>query len=260
MSMAEVYNDHPIPVAGARFILLQGQHEELPPDDAPEEIVDAYKSGLPPEEVRLLDPQKHRIPTPQDAQGFIDVPQLITDVNATIDPSYQWPAGLSRHHIYWEGRDYHEFDAEHPGSRAVRFRELKANKVRIPKQFENWLHVITEPPVMPEPEVMWQVSEAWLIANRLFKTVRETMQTIRIVDRARKSRDFSEPQEEIVERMLLHDLAGVARNVAELSQVPMEYWPFNPQDKAQFAAGQIGCVLIRGAQRRTRAVYLRDVA
>jgi hypothetical protein len=220
----------------------------------------SYKEGLPPLDVRLLNAQHDKIPTPINDLGLIDVDQLIVDVNRTIAPGYTWPSPPSRHHIYWPRTDYVEFQEDQPEVPAVRFREQSAHLIRVPREFENWLHAITEPPPMPEPEVMEQVNAAWTVAQGLFHSIRETTKTVRMFERARGYREFSEAQEEIIHDMVSNDLAGVVTHLYKLDEIPVEFWPFSPDVQAQIAAGQIGEIMTKGWLRKTRAANQRDAA
>lgn len=210
--------------------------------------------GLPPVEARLINPKLEKIMTPVNDYGLIDLDKLINVVNDTIDPEYLWPAVTSCHHMYWPERKYQQLEQIDPSSQAVRFRELSANKVRVPRLFENWLHAITLPPPVPDPEVMHQVTEAWQVSKDFFTSVRETTRTKRLIDRERQIREFNTAQEEILTTGISRKLSGVAMHLEALEYIRPEFWPFEPTIPLQRAAGQVGKVLMNGWQRRTRAV------
>lgn len=131
--------------------------------------------SLPPPDVRLYDPLNNptheKLPTPVDDRGLVHIPQLISDVKATISPEYEWPHALSRHHFYWPAAGY-------PYENGVEgnFRNLTINKGLVLREFENWLHEVTEPPPKPDLEVMSCQIEAWTVAKDLFKMARRTVQ------------------------------------------------------------------------------------
>lgn len=129
---------------------------------------------LPPRDLQLIDPHKEKIDTPVDARGIIDISQLVTNVKATVDSSYVWPDGLSVHHLYWPGSAYSHENDENAVDASV-FRNLPIHKALLPRVFENWLHRITLPPDVPDPEVMQYRIEAWNIAKDLFQSARETV-------------------------------------------------------------------------------------
>lgn len=152
-------------------------------------IVDQYES-LPPNDARLIDPSYYpheRIITPVDDRGLIDIPQLIQDVKATIDPSYVWPPDLSVHHFYWPAVWYPVDKSALASTNPSVFRNLPIHKGLVLRTFENWLHKVTIPPEMPKPEVMQYRVEAWTVASDLFKMARKTIQWEK---RARRRREL----------------------------------------------------------------------
>lgn len=133
--------------------------------------------ALPPPEVRLYDPLNYRsherIPTPLSSIGLVDEDALIAAVHSTIDPSHKWPFKLSKHHFYWEEEAYpHEPHAY--GNRGA-FRNLTVHKGIFIRSFENWLHIVTEKPPMPDPDVRQYRLEAWDVAKDLFKMANQTV-------------------------------------------------------------------------------------
>jgi hypothetical protein len=124
---------------------------------------------LPPPDARLIDPNKEKIKTPVDERGLVIVGDLIDVVKETIDPDYICRGMTSIHHIYWPEAWY-----LHPANvdevNAAAFRDLPIHKARLPRIFENWLHLVTLPPPKPSPEVMQYRLEAWEVAVDLFNT------------------------------------------------------------------------------------------
>ena len=141
---------------------------------------------LPPIEFRRLAPGE-KIPTPTDERGLIEIDRLIADLNKTIDPAYEWPKGLSVHHFYWAGNKYpYVRDVTHAHNPAY-FCNLPIHKGLLPRVFENYLHLITEEPPVPDQEVREYRVEAWQVAKDLFKSARKTIQWER---RARRRREL----------------------------------------------------------------------
>lgn len=134
---------------------------------------------LPPHEFQLRDPHKWEdLVLPEeytDERGLIEPYRLIQAVKSSIDPAYDWPQKLSVHHLYWPANWYFETEGpEQPGN-PRKFRELPIHKALLPRVFENWLHLITVPPDVPDPEVRQHRMEAWSVAKDLFSAARETM-------------------------------------------------------------------------------------
>lgn len=141
---------------------------------------------LPPLESQLINPATEKIDTPVDERGLIDIPQLITDVKATVDPDFEWPSALSIHHFYWPSAAYPYETGHHNSTSAGTFRNLPLHKGLLPRVFENWLHKVTLPPEVPEAEVMQYRIEAWSIVKDLFKTARETVVHEKLARRRRE--------------------------------------------------------------------------
>lgn len=146
-----------------------------------------YPETLPPPDARLHNPATDGlIPTPTHTDtGLIDITSLIETVKSTVDPSYQWPRGLSMHHFYWPGANY--ASTAEPESRfaPATFRNIPVHRGLVLRTFENWLHTITEPPEIPSPEVRDYRVMAWHVARDLFKTARKTVQWERMAQRRR---------------------------------------------------------------------------
>lgn len=130
---------------------------------------------LPPPDARLINPEKEKIKTPIDERGLIDTQKLISEVKATIDTGFEWPTGLSIHHLYWPKFWYNEMSIYYDSDCPRTFRELPIHKALLPRVFENWLHLITTPPEIPSSEVMHYRLEAWQVAKSLFQSARNNI-------------------------------------------------------------------------------------
>jgi hypothetical protein len=124
--------------------------------------------NLPPFDARLTKPGE-RFETPVDHRGLVLLDLLIHQVKATVDPSYEWPAGKRNeniHHFYHPWRTYsrHDFDTEGD----LQFHNLPIHKAVLPIAFHNHLHNVTLPPPVPSEEVRRYRVEAWAVARRLF--------------------------------------------------------------------------------------------
>lgn len=144
---------------------------------------------MPPRHFQLRDPTKWEdmiLPEEYtDDRGLIVPSQLIELVKESVKPDYGWPRVFSTHHLYWPAAWYSFDDNPNPHYSSGAFRQLPIHKARLPRVFENWLHVITVPPPVPEPEVMQYRIDAWRVARDLFRTARETVRHERLAFRRR---------------------------------------------------------------------------
>jgi hypothetical protein len=222
------------------------------------------QSGLPPEEVWLINPKTDKFETPVDGRGFIDVPVLIQAVKDTIDPEYVWPKNLSVHHLYWK-EDW--YSSRFMGMDAQKFRNLSPHKALVPRVFENWLHAVTIPPDVPDPFMMQQRIEAWTQARSLFDSAREV---IRWERRARRREVLIEenpavlPAEfngedkigrEIISRILGKHFTGFAMNVNRFLSLPEEHRPLEQlSDSPHDVANLLGKLVVPQTLKLTSAV------
>lgn len=197
-----------------------------------------YPTGtLPPPEVRLIDPsndQSLRIVTPLDSRDLIDISQLITDVKATIDPDYQWPSEASVHHFYWPDSLYPSKPGR-AGNNPALFKNLPIHKGLVPRVFENWLHKVTLPPPIPEPEVRQYRVEAWTVAKDLFKMARKTVQWEKMARRRRELiarnphiiKDGFDGSdligEEVMHEIMERNFRGFERQLNRQDRIPVEH-------------------------------------
>lgn len=124
---------------------------------------------LPPPELWLHNPHTDdRIPTPLDERGLVNLTELIKQTKKTVDPGYDWASEFSDiHHLQWPNADY----ANEPDNPANphEFRNLAISKLKVPRNFHNWIHKVTEPPPVPSAEVMYYRIEAQRVVIALAK-------------------------------------------------------------------------------------------
>lgn len=138
---------------------------------------------LPPPDAWLVNPRTDKLDTPVDERGLVDVDKLITAVKATIDPSYEWRlARPDVHHFYWKQGDY-PFIHLPSGVNPRDFRNLPIHKGLLPREFHNWIHLVTLPPAVPDEEVMLYHTEAYNAAKNLFQLARTTVHLERVAER-----------------------------------------------------------------------------
>jgi hypothetical protein len=142
-------------------------------------VVKSPSAAFPPRDMWKHDPEKDpRIETRLDKLGLVDPQKLIIDIKASVDPSYQWESPFNDiHHLqWWSGRYPALPDADvNPNE----FRNLAVSKLIVPRVFHNWLHRITEPPPVPDEEVMRCRIEAQEAAFALFKSIRGSKMLLR---------------------------------------------------------------------------------
>lgn len=237
------------------------QYEDAP-ENANEEVARAFVEGLPPEEFRLRN-INDKIKTPTDAWGVVNADKLIREVMESVHPDYQWTGKSDIHHGQWCRADYHAMQFALPESRAVAFRELAPNKMQIPRVFHNWIHAITLPPPMPDPNVMRESVREWVILQDFFRSVQEAAQVERLYARDRARREstgesYTAEQEEIVAEEQRRRMEGVYTHFGALQTVPIERWPFSGDIKLPVAAGRIGNLVLSGFRRRSMHVRHPD--
>lgn len=109
------------------------------------------------------------IETPLDERGLVDLDKLIDVVKLTVDSTYKWSSSRNDiHHLQWYSALYENDENSLVDSKA--FRDLTSRKTIIPRTFHNWLHHITEPPPVPDPEVMQYSIDAERVAISLART------------------------------------------------------------------------------------------
>ncbi|HVX24144.1 MAG TPA: hypothetical protein VG992_02265 [Candidatus Saccharimonadales bacterium] len=213
---------------------------------------------LPPDHmwaVERKEDYRDSIPTPVDAHGLIDVNSLITTVKSLIKPEYEWPRRTSRHHLYWTEESYREFNERFPSSRAIAFRELPINIGLMPRQFENVIHYVTQPALVPDPYVMGMRVEAWRVAHNLFQNAREAVQLER---KARRRAVFlaKHPQvlkpefngedvigKEIVAEMFSRYFRGMNQHFEALEDLPTEFHIVNREATPVSIATNLGKII-----------------
>lgn len=215
--------------------------------------------SLPPPDARLFDPRvfgDDRLPTPTDDRGLVDIPQLIADVKETIDPSYQWTGDLDVHHFYWYASLYPYRKGESNQNPAY-FRNIAVHKGLVPRSFHNWLHIVTEPPAVPEPEVMEYRVEAWTVAKDLFKMARQTVQWEK---RARRRRELVARNpgiihegfngvdiigEEVMHEVLDKNFRGFERQLERQERIPEQFRILDITGTPQKVATNLGKLVAR---------------
>lgn len=140
-----------------------------------EEYRRAPSSKLPPQEFWLHNPfTDGPLPSPLDERGMVDPVKLVKLVRGTVDPAWNFPKSFSnRHHLQWPNAQYRRFDAEGNLDPLLRqFRGLSSRIITIDDAPHTWLHLVTEPPEVPDYDKMEYMVEAENVALSLFEQVR----------------------------------------------------------------------------------------
>lgn len=224
----------------------------------------AEQAWLPPREFWRLPDEPFE--TPVDERGIIDIERLVESVKSTVDPEYTWQQADSTHHFYWPGSNY-SYDEKWVSDKKVystgRFRDLPIHKGELPREFENWLHIVTLPSAVPSREVMQYRTEAWRVAVNLFGSARRVVLWEK---RAEKRSKYIENHPEVITfqeeddfaREYIADLLdrhfrGVERHMSELERVPPEFRLIEPSGSPKELATNLG-KLVAG-----RSLKLRNV-
>lgn len=227
----------------------------------------------PPQESLWLPPREYwQLPdepleTPVDERGLVEVATLIELVKGTVDPAYAWQRSDSTHHFYWPEAHYSYGDVWMDAGKTYssgRFRDLPINKGELPREFENWLHIVTRPPAAPNKEVMQYYVEAWRVAVNLFSSVRRVVLWEK---RAEKRARFAERNPGVVSydegdvygreymaEIIEKKFRGVERHMNDLQRVPQEFRLVEPTDSPRELATRLGEFVGRRSMKLRRLV------
>lgn len=90
------------------------------------------------------------IPTPVDNEGLVDYRKLIEQVSDFVEPGYKWKAPFfDEHHLYWQS-SYYDSAFNVDSTLAQQFRNLPVNKLWVPREFHDFVHLMTIPSDVPE--------------------------------------------------------------------------------------------------------------
>jgi len=177
------------------------------------------RKDLPPPETWLHQPSSDLLPTPVDSRGLVDFDGLVKLMKSTVDPSYDWRASFNdKHHLQWPNRYYRNINSDSLPNPAE-FRNLGIGIVKVPRLFHNWVHLITEPPAVPDNEVMMYRIEAQRVALSLFESVKIVKQEGRVrLLSGQALRDYM--LDELEQRF-----DEFAENLDEARSQPVEFYP-----------------------------------
>lgn len=159
-----------------RVVPTQEYSRRLPPPEAwkhPNLWLD-FSTGL-------VKPDIQRLVLPTDDRQLLRPDEVVELVNDTYFwPDYDWPydpqdpeTAPDDHHFYFTAQSYHP--DEHAGNDTPkRFRELPTHIGRMPRQFHNAIHDLTQTPAVPQIETMEHYHDSYKLAHQAFKRLIET--------------------------------------------------------------------------------------
>lgn len=210
---------------------------------------------LPPPDARLCEVDE-KIPIPYDDRGLIKIDDLVRNVKATIDQNYEWPTGLNVHHFYWPEEAYPSNLSPGAGVNPAQFRALSIHRGLLPKVFHSWLHIITDPPAMPEPDVMQYRNEAWVVARDLFLMARKTIVTEKQTRRRRlyvaQNPDTLKVEfngvdvigEAVMQDMLEQNFRGFEMQLQRQERIPEEHRIIDLEGTPNKIAAELGRLIV----------------
>ena len=155
---------------GSSVETLNGSHLTTPVDDDRSFLLQQESIWLPPREVWLINPYVDKIDTPLNQHGLVDQKKLVAELRATVDASYTWPSlSFNPHHFQWAAEKYGRDALPLTGVVPASARDIPPLKGRLPRVLENWLHIVSLEPPVPEEEVLYYSLEAWQVAKGLFE-------------------------------------------------------------------------------------------
>jgi hypothetical protein len=114
-----------------------------------------------------------KIDTPYDEYGIVDKRELLARVMGSVATNHIWKGTYEGpHHIMWPRYAYQMISPKSFRPRATHFRGSPSLKVILPRQLHDYLHIVTDPPVVPSNDVMMQYAKEQFQVQRLYDTIR----------------------------------------------------------------------------------------
>lgn len=208
--------------------------------------------------------ERPKLETPLDRFGIVDKTALALLVLGTAPAGHIWGPKKREHHWQWPRTLYpNEPEAD---VNAHSFRELSANREKLPLSFERRLHLATLHPPVPETEVMAQKIEAHLAANMLLRTAREIIEWRQ---KTRRQRLFNSTNQYAIENNGTPDkkdrnkaynrykgrtyARGFRISLERYYDVPPDFRPVETGGSAEQVLGDLGRALGQRALRQALA-------
>ncbi len=128
--------------------------------------------------------EEFAIPTPVDRRGIINHKALLEQVSSFVEPGYRWKAPFfDEHHLYWQA-SYYESAFNVDPVLAQDFRELPINKIWVPREFHDFVHLMTQPGDVPEHFDMKSIVRDFRLRNYLYTITSQIVNLREVSERA----------------------------------------------------------------------------
>ena len=113
------------------------------------------------------------IETPYDEFGIINRQELFRRILGSVASEYHWEGSFAGpHHLMWPRAAYNYPNITRKDTPlTTTFRGSPSLKVILPRELHDYLHRVTEPPTMPDLDVMRQYNLEQAQVSRLYTTV-----------------------------------------------------------------------------------------
>lgn len=129
--------------------------------------------------------EEFAIPTPVDRRNLVDYEALMYQVSSFVEPNYRWKAPFfDEHHLYWKA-SYYDSALQRDPALAGEFRDIAANKIWVPREFHNFVHLMTLPPDVPSYTAMRDVVKDYRRKNYLYRITSQIVNLREVADRMR---------------------------------------------------------------------------
>jgi hypothetical protein len=113
--------------------------------------------------------EKFAVITPTYENGIVDHVGLMHEMGKLVSPDYRWLAPFfDEHHLHWYA---HNFQSP----LAKEFRDLAIHKLWVPRQFHDFVHVMTFPVDPPDDDVMYDSVQSFKTDDFMWKITNEIM-------------------------------------------------------------------------------------
>ncbi len=123
----------------------------------------------------LVIPTTDKTHTPIDSRGLVDLSSLIEVVQGYVVDDYEWRGEKDSHHNYWYKKLYTEPNLFSQDERyqklLAKFRMLPLHIIELPREFHDFLHLVTLPVEPPEVEAMRYRIASWDCALFLYQSI-----------------------------------------------------------------------------------------
>lgn len=115
---------------------------------------------------------KDKLPTAVDQYGIPDRVAMMREVLGTIAGKHIWTGDYDLHHVSWPRKNYVPFVEEDGTKVGIGFRNAPALRLVMPRQMHEYVHTVTEPPMVPTLDVMRQFHLEHGQVGRLYDTIK----------------------------------------------------------------------------------------